>query len=342
MKNHTCILIIYTGGTIGMVRDPETGTLVPFDFGDLYTHFPVLRNFGCRLEFHALDPPLDSSNMTPPFWSMLAQVIFDRYEQYDGFVVLHGSDTMAYTASAISFMLKHLAKPVIFTGSQLPIGVVRSDGRENFINAIEIALARENDKPVVPEVAICFDNKLFRGNRTTKFNAENFGAFLSVNFPPLAEIGVHIRYRRDLILPPATEPLELNTRLDPHIGILKIFPGITPEAVTAILGTTGLRAVILETFGAGNAPTFPWFLGLLKEAVERGILILNVTQCKGGMVEMGRYETSSELLKIGIIGGADITTESAVAKLMHLLGQDLPREEVAQLLTKSLRGEMTV
>ncbi|MBE0646298.1 MAG: type I asparaginase [Bacteroidales bacterium] len=342
MNTHTSILIIYTGGTIGMIRDLKSGSLKPFDFGDLYTHFPVLRNFDFHLDFHSLDPLLDSSNMTPPFYVKLAEVIHERYDRYDGFVVLHGSDTMAYTASALSFMLENLSKPVILTGSQLPIGVVRSDGRENFINAIEIAAACDGDCPVVPEVAICFDNMLYRGNRTTKFNAENFSAFLSVNFPPLAEIGVHIKYRRDLILPPATEPLKVHRELDNHIAILKLFPGITPEAVRAILNTNGIRALILETFGAGNAPTFPWFLQMLREAINKGIILVNVTQCKGGTVEMGRYETSAGLQAIGVIGGADITTESAVAKLMYLLGDGYPNQEVTRLLQTSLRGEMTV
>jgi len=338
----TSILIIYTGGTIGMIRDTRSGTLKPFDFGDLYTHFPVLRNFNFQLDFHSLDPLLDSSNMTPAFWVKLVEVIQERYDAYQGFVVLHGSDTMAYTASMLSFMLENLNKPVILTGSQLPIGVIRSDGRENFINAIEIASAWEEDHPVIPEVAICFDNMLYRGNRTTKFNAENFGAFLSVNYPPLAEIGVHIKYRRDLILKPNFRGLQVHKELCSQIAVLKLFPGITPEAVNAILKTKDLRAVILETFGTGNAPTFPWFLKLLKEAIDKGVMVYNVTQCKGGTVEMGKYETSAELATIGVIGGADITTESAVAKLMYLLGNGYPPEELSRLLQTSLRGEMTV
>jgi L-asparaginase len=341
MSPKTSILIIYTGGTIGMIRDPRSGILKPFDFGDLYTHFPVLRNFNFNLDFHSLDPLLDSSNMTPSFWAKLAEVIRSRYDSYDGFVVLHGSDTMAYTASALSFMLENLSKPVILTGSQLPIGVIRSDGRENFINAIEIAAACEGNCPIVPEVAICYDNMLYRGNRTTKFNAENFGAFLSVNFPPLAEIGVHIKYRRDLILPTPTASLQVRPLIDSHIAVLKLFPGITAEAVAAILDTKGLQAVILETFGAGNAPTFQWFLDLLKEAIRKEIIILNVTQCKGGTVEMGKYETSAELQNIGVIGGADITTESAVAKLMYLLGAGYSQMEVARFLQTPMRGEMT-
>lgn len=339
---HPSILIIYTGGTIGMVRDPESGTLRPFNFENIYEALPILRSFDYRLEFHSFDPLLDSSNMTPPFWVELAEVIAANYEQYDGFVILHGSDTMAYTASALSFMLENLNKPVILTGSQLPMGVIRSDGRENFINAIEIAAAQEENTPIVPEVAICFDNQLYRGNRTTKFNAENFDAFVSGNHPVLADIGVHIRYHRNRILKPNFRKLRVNRTLDTNIAILKLFPGITPHAVEAILHMDGLKAVILETFGAGNAPTTIWFLDLLRDAIGRGIILFNVTQCKGGTVEMGMYETSAELKKIGVVSGYDITTESAVAKLMYLLGEGFPAEKVIRLLQTPLRGEMTI
>ena len=249
---------------------------------------------------------------------------------------------MAYTASALSFMLENLNKPVIFTGSQLPIGMVRTDGRENFINTIEIAAAMDEGTPIVPEVAICFENKLYRGNRTTKFNAEHFGAFVSGNYPPLAEIGVRIKYYHDLILKPNFKKLKAHKELDENIAILKLFPGITEKTVHSILNTDGLKAVILETFGAGNAPTVPWFLDQLKSAVNKGIILFNVTQCKGGTVDMGKYETSAELEKIGVIGGYDITTESAVTKLMFLLGSDLSREDTSRFLQTSLRGEMTV
>ncbi|MCX6247198.1 MAG: type I asparaginase [Bacteroidetes bacterium] len=342
MTDQTSILIIYTGGTIGMVQDPKSGTLKPLTFTNLYKYLPVLENFNYRFDFHTFNPLLDSSNMSPSFWIELAKVIEEKYESFDGFVVLHGSDTMAYTASALSFMLENLGKPVILTGSQLPIGMVRTDGRENFINSIEIAAAKEQDTPVVPEVAICFDNTLYRGNRTTKFNAENFDAFVSGNYPVLADVGVYIRYHNEHILNPKFKKLKVHKKLDENIAILKLFPGINQNIVKNTLTTPGLKAVILETFGAGNAPTVPWFLDLLKEAVDKGIILFNVTQCKGGKVEIGKYETSAGLGKIGVIGGYDITTESAVTKLMYLLGCGFPKEEVERLLQVSLRGEMTV
>ncbi len=342
MINQTSILVIYTGGTIGMVQDPRTGSLKPLTFDNLYRYLPVLENFNCRIEFYTFEPLLDSSNMNPSFWTELADVIGKNYENHDGFVVLHGSDTMAYTASALSFMLENLNKPVIFTGSQLPIGMVRTDGRENFINSIEIACAKEVDTPIVPEVALCFENKLYRGNRTSKLNAEHFGAFMSGNYPLLAEVGVHIKYHQNLILKPNFKKLKVHPDLDDNIAILKLFPGISRHAVEAILNTRGLKGVILETFGSGNAPTAPWFLSQLETAVKRGIIVFNVTQCKGGTVEMGKYETSAELGGLGVIGGYDITTESAVTKMMHLLGCGYSVDSTRQLLQTSLRGEMTV
>lgn len=325
-----------------MVKDPRSGALRPLNLDNLYQYLPVLENFNFKFDFYTFDPLLDSSNMHPSFWIDLATMIEKNYELYDGFVVLHGSDTMAYTASALSFMLENLNKPVIFTGSQLPIGIIRTDGRENFINSIEVAGAVVDSTPVVPEVALCFDNKLYRGNRTSKFNAEHFGAFVSGNYPTLAEIGVNIKYNREVILKPNFKKLKVHKQLDENITVLKLFPGINRHVVESILGTPGLKAVILETFGAGNAPTTKWFLDRLKDSIDRGLIIYNVTQCKGGTVEMGKYETSAQLAQIGVIGGYDITTESAVTKMMFLLGSGLPKEEIERLLQTSLRGEMTI
>ena len=336
------LLIIYTGGTIGMMKNPATGALQPYHFDDIYKLMPVLRNFDYKLQSISFDPLIDSSNVTPSFWVKLAGVIEENYEKYDGFVVLHGTDTMAYSASMLSFMLENLNKPVIFTGSQLPMGVIRTDGRDNFINAIEIAAARVDETPLVPEVAIYFENKLMRGNRTNKFNAENFNAFLSGNYPPLAEVGVHIRYNTEVIMKPNFRKLKVNKNLDNSVLILKLFPGIAEIVVKNALNIVGLKGVILETSGAGNAPTDAWFIDALQTAIGKGIIIYNVTQCKGGAVDMGKYETSMKLSEIGVIGGYDITTESAIAKMMYLLGQGLEAAEVKRLLQKPLRGELTV
>jgi len=301
-----------------------------------------LRNFDYNLQSVLFDPLIDSSNVTPSFWVKLATVIEENYGRYDGFVVLHGTDTMSYSASMLSFMLENLNKPVIFTGSQLPMGVIRTDGRDNFINAIEIAAARINGIPMVPEVAIYFENKLMRGNRTSKYNAENFNAFLSGNYPPLAEVGVYIRYNTEMILKPNTEKLKVHKELDNSVLILKLFPGIDGIVVKNALNIAGLKGVILETYGAGNAPTDDWFIDALSQAIAKGIIIYNVTQCKGGAVDMGKYETSMKLSQIGVIGGSDITTESAIAKMMYLLGQGYNREEIKKLLQVSLRGELTL
>ena len=336
------LLIIYTGGTIGMVKDPATGALQPYHFEDIYKLMPVLRNFDYTLESVSFNPLIDSSNVTPSFWVKLASVIEENYENYDGFVVLHGTDTMSYSASMLSFMLENLNKPVIFTGSQLPMGVIRTDGRDNFINAIEIAAAQIDGKPLVPEVAIYFENKLMRGNRTSKFNAENFNAFLSGNYPPLAEVGVHIRYNNQMILKPNSLELKVHKELDNSVIILKLFPGIAGIVVKNALNIVGLKGVILETYGAGNAPTDAWFIDALTQAIVKGIIIYNVTQCKGGAVDMGKYETSMQLSQIGVIGGSDITTESAIAKMMYLLGQGYSGDELKKLLQVSLRGELTV
>ncbi len=343
MHTQRNILVIYTGGTIGMIQDAETGTLKPFDFEDIYEHIPMLRLYNYNIKFKNFLPLIDSSNVSPDFWVDLVSCIETNYENYDGFVVLHGSDTMAYTASALSFMLNNLNKPIVLTGSQLPLGVIRTDGRENIINAIEVAAAYQDDTPIVPEVVICFENKIYRGNRTHKNNSENFDAFVSANYPFLAEAGVHIRYNKEAILPPNFKKLKVHKNLDPNIAILKLFPGITENVVNSILEAKNLKAVILETYGSGNASTDNWFIESLKKAIDKGIIIVNVTQCKGGgTVEIGKYETSVLLGKIGVIGGFDITTESAVTKLMFLLGNEKKIEVVKTLMQTPLRGEITV
>ncbi|MEW6136405.1 MAG: asparaginase [Bacteroidota bacterium] len=341
LSERRSVLVIYTGGTIGMIRNAETGALEPFDFDHLYRHLPVLESLRCRIDSYSFSPLIDSSDMNPDFWVRLAEVIEENYEKYDGFVVLHGTDTMAYTASVLSFMLENLNKPVILTGSQLPMGMIRSDGRENFITSVEIATAYEDDTPIVPEVAICFENKLLRGNRTTKFNAEHFDAFFSGNYPPLAEIGIHIRFNRNQILKPNFRKLKVHRKLDTGVMILKLFPGIEPAMVEAMLSVSGLKGVILETFGSGNAPTNQAFLDTIARAIARGIVIYNVTQCKSGAVEQGLYQTSLRLGQLGVVSGADITTEAALAKMMFLLGEGYSGEELAMLLTRPLRGEMS-
>jgi L-asparaginase len=341
MSKKSTILLIYTGGTIGMINDPMTGQLKPFNFSRLLDDVPELRKFDVKIDTYSFDNPIDSSNMHPGIWVKLAELIGKNYAKYDGFVILHGSDTMAYTASALSFMLENLGKPVILTGSQLPIGTIRTDGKENLITSIEIAAAKRNGKPSVPEVCIYFEFRLFRGNRTLKVNAEHFRAFQSPNFPSLADAGVHLKYNDADILKYPSGKLKVHTHLDLNVAILKLFPGITKETVTAILGIKNLRAVVLETFGAGNASTDKWFVETLQKAIQNGLIILNVTQCNAGRVEQGRYETSSALARIGVIGGSDMTTETAIAKLMFLLGKERNSAKIKKELTVSLRGELS-
>ncbi len=338
------ILLIYTGGTIGMVQDPTDQTLKPFDFKQILDSVPELSKFAYRIDSYSFDPIIDSSDIEPSLWQELAELIASRYDSYDGFVVLHGTDTMAFSASALSFMLGDLTKPVIFTGSQLPIGVPRTDGRENLISSVEIAAAKDgNGHAIVPEVCICFDNMLMRGNRSTKANSDNFRAFRSENCPLLAEAGINIRYNTSIIRYPESwdAPLHLYTKLDTRVSILKIHPGITPQVVRNILLGEQTRAVIIETYGSGNAPSKGWFLDIVKEAAASGKILLNVTQCIGGSVNMDIYSTGKALKSAGVLNGYDCTTESALAKLFWLMGETEDNGKVKDLLEENLRGEIT-
>lgn len=344
MKGATpSVLLIYTGGTIGMIENPETGALENFNFDHLLMHVPELKKFNYRIASYQFEPPIDSSDMEPSYWVKLVKIINYNYDYFDGFVVLHGTDTMAYTASALSFMLENLKKPVILTGSQLPIGMLRTDGKENLITAIEIAAAQHPDgTAIVPEVCIFFENHLMRGNRTTKINAENFSAFRSFNYPPLACAGVHIRYESNLIhQPDAHRPLKPHYLFDTNVVILTLFPGIQEGIINPLLHVPGLKAVVLKTFGSGNAPQKEWFIRQVKEAVDRGIAVVNITQCASGAVEMGRYETGRKLLDAGVICGYDSTPECAITKLMFLLGHGLAGDDIRYQMHTCLAGEIT-
>lgn len=344
MTQKSALLLIYTGGTIGMKQDMKDLTLKPFDFSQILDEVPEIRKFAFKIDTYSFEPPIDSSDVEPSLWQDLARLIKDKYEDYDGFIILHGTDTMSYSASALSFMLDGLTKPVIFTGSQLPIGVPRTDGKENLISAVEIASAKDEEgHPAVPEVCVCFDSLLMRGNRSTKVNSEVFRAFQSPNFPPLAEAGINIRYNNEFIRKPNDwyQSLTINTDLDTRVSILKIHPGITPEVVRNILCGKDTRAIIMETYGSGNAPTRDWFLDIVKESSAMNKIIVNVTQCLAGTVNMNIYANGKALERAGVIDGYDSTTESALAKLFYLMGKSRDNEWVKAMMSRNLKGEIS-
>jgi L-asparaginase len=343
MSKKPNILLVYTGGTIGMIKDYKTNALKAFDFNQILEKIPELQQLNCFIKSISFDVLIDSSNMNTQYYRDIVDIIQDNYNDFDGFVILTGSDTMSYTSSAISFMIENLQKPIIFTGSQLPIGDLRTDAKENLITSIEIACARKEDQPMISEVCLYFEYKLYRANRTTKINAEQFEAFASMNYPALAESGVHLSFSEHYIHKPLGEKKELIIRkkLITDVLILKLFPGITEKVVSNILNIEGLKGVVLETYGSGNAPDESWFLDLLKEAMSKDIRIINVTQCSGGNVIQGHYETSVALKEIGVVSGKDITTESAIAKLMYLLSENLTLKEFTFYFEKSLRGEIS-
>lgn len=344
MTQKSALLLIYTGGTIGMKQDMKDLTLKPFDFSQILDEVPEIRKFAFKIDTYSFEPPIDSSDVEPSLWQDLARLIKDKYEDYDGFIILHGTDTMSYSASALSFMLDGLTKPVIFTGSQLPIGVPRTDGKENLISAVEIASAKDEEgHPAVPEVCVCFDSLLMRGNRSTKVNSEVFRAFQSPNFPPLAEAGINIRYNNEYIRKPNDwyQSLTINTDLDTRVSILKIHPGITPEVVRNILCGKDTRAIIMETYGSGNAPTRDWFLDIVKESSAMNKIIVNVTQCLAGTVNMNIYANGKALERAGVIDGYDSTTESALAKLFYLMGKSRDNEWVKAMMGRNLKGEIS-
>lgn len=327
-----------------MKQDPETLDLRPFDFSQILEEMPELRKFGYTIDTYSFDPVIDSSDVNIEFWKNLTHLIEQNYGRYDGFVILHGTDTMSFSASALSFMLGDIEKPVVFTGSQLPIGMLRTDGKENLISSIEIAASKDRDgHPMVPEVCIYFESQLYRGNRTTKYTAENFRAFRSANYPVLAEVGIHIKFNTAFIRYPETwgKPLRPTYELDPSVLIIKVIPGMKKELLDALVSIDGIRAIVLETYGSGNAPSGSWFTDSVKKAIDRGVIVLNITQCLAGRVDMDAYSTGKSLKNIGVTGGGDCTTEAAVAKLFFLLGQYSDNEDIVYFLKKNMRGELT-
>ena len=336
------ILLIYTGGTIGMIKDPLTASLQAFDFASLLEKIPELNLLDCSIDNISFETPIDSSNINPTHWIEIATIIDQNYTMYDGFVVLHGSDTMSYSASALSFMLENLSKPVIFTGSQLPIGDLRTDAKENLITAIQIAALQNNNKPIINEVGLYFEYKLYRGNRTTKINADYFEAFSSLNFPALLTSGVHLNINHELLLKNYSKAsFCVHKELDDNVALVKLFPGISQTVLSSILDIPKLKAVIIETYGSGNASTDTWFLQTIEEALKKGIYVVNVTQCAGGSVQMNQYHTGKLLAELGVISGKDMTTESALTKLMYMLGLKISRKMFKTVFESDLRGEIS-
>lgn len=344
IAHHPKILIIYTGGTIGMIENPETHALEPFDFNHLMDNVPKIKMLDFEIDNVQFAPPIDSSTITPEHWSRIAEILKDNYSDYDGFVILHGTDTMAYTASALSFMLENLGKPVIITGSQLPIGEVRTDGEENLITALQVAAARDADgKPMVREVAILFENYLWRGNRSTKQSSDHFNAFCSNNYPELAKIGLGINYNHEALWRNAEEgEVCIHTRMDSSVMCIDLFPGLKKDVVKYLLNAPGVKGIVLRTFGTGNGPTDEWFLDAIRKAIDEGKVIVNVTQCTNGSVYLQRYLTGRKLLKTGVVSGHDLTVEAALSKMMYLFGLGMPSAEVARYMQMPLRGEMTL